>query len=100
MTRRQRVTGSLSAVLSLLAFLLFSQFLVRGQAPPSPVTNIVVFGDSLSDTGNVAHVTNATLGVRYPGPLFNYTDGRFTDGLDTTPSVPATPHTPLLGVWH
>ena len=100
MTHRQRVTGSLSAVLSLLAFLLFSQSLVRGQAPPSPFTNIVVFGDSLSDTGNVAHVTNATLGVRYPGPLFNYTDGRFTDGLDTTPSVPATPHTPLLGVWH
>ena len=49
-------------------------------------TTIVVFGDSLSDTGNVAHLTaEQPGGVRIPGPLANYTDGRFTDGADTMP---------------
>src|SRR6266704_3255727 len=48
-------------------------------------TSIVVFGDSLSDTGNVAHLTQDKYGVRIPGPLADYTDGRFTDGDDTLP---------------
>jgi hypothetical protein len=43
-------------------------------------TSIVVFRDSLSDTGNVAHLTQAKYGVRIPGPDADYTDGRFTDG--------------------
>src|SRR3954470_23245973 len=38
-------------------------------------TSVVVFGDSLSDTGNVAHLTQEKYGVRIPGPLANYTDG-------------------------
>ncbi len=50
-------------------------------------TSIVVFGDSLSDTGNVAHRTEAKYGVRIPGPLADYTDGRFTDGADTVPQA-------------
>src|SRR5450432_305937 len=70
------------------------------QASPSPFSNVVVFGDSLSDTGNVAHVAESDFGLRYPGPLFNYTDGRFTDGADTTPGVPLTPNGAVLGVWH
>jgi phospholipase/lecithinase/hemolysin len=57
-------------------------------------TSIVVFGDSLSDTGNVADLTQAKYGVRLPGPEFNYTDGRFTDGADTTP-----PARNYFGVW-
>src|ERR1019366_6809071 len=48
---------------------------------------IVVFGDSLSDAGNDAHVFNAKYGFRFPGTIFDYTDGRFTDGIDTFPST-------------
>jgi phospholipase/lecithinase/hemolysin len=61
-------------------------------------SSVVVFGDSLSDTGNVAHVTGSAFGVRYPGDNvllgFDYTDGRFTDGKDTQPAAAA-----YLGVW-
>jgi phospholipase/lecithinase/hemolysin len=57
-------------------------------------TSIVVFGDSLSDTGNVAHLTNAKYGERIPGPDADYTDGRFTDGADTLPAAQK-----YFGVW-
>lgn len=57
-------------------------------------TSVLVFGDSLSDTGNDAHLTSSQYGLRIPGPLSGYTDGRFTDGKDTLP--PATLYT---GVW-
>ena len=51
-------------------------------------TSIVVFGDSLSDTGNVAHLTESLYSpVRIPGPIVDYTDGRFTDGKDTSPAA-------------
>ena len=55
---------------------------------------IVVFGDSLSDTGNVAHLTDETLPFRFPSPVLNYTEGRFTDGVDTTPYARN-----YFGVW-
>jgi phospholipase/lecithinase/hemolysin len=57
-------------------------------------TSIVVFGDSLSDTGNVAHLTQDKYGVRIPGPAADYTDGRFTDGDDTLPLAQK-----YFGVW-
>jgi phospholipase/lecithinase/hemolysin len=57
-------------------------------------TSIVVFGDSLSDTGNVADLTQAKYGFRLPSPEFDYTDGRFTDGTDTVPAA----HN-YFGVW-
>jgi phospholipase/lecithinase/hemolysin len=57
-------------------------------------TSIVIFGDSLSDTGNVAYLTEHKYGVRIPGPEADYTDGRFTDGADTIPA--AQKH---FGVW-
>ena len=57
-------------------------------------TSIVIFGDSLSDTGNVAHLTEAKYGVRIPGPIADYTDGRFTDGDDTLPATKK-----YFGVW-
>ena len=57
-------------------------------------TSIVVFGDSLSDVGNVAHITQSTILIRYPSNAFNYADGRFTDDTGTNP--PAVLHT---GVW-
>ncbi len=57
-------------------------------------TSIVVFGDSLSDTGNVAHLTQAKYGLRIPGVAADYTDGRFTDGGDTEPAAEN-----FFGVW-
>ena len=57
-------------------------------------TKIVVFGDSLSDTGNLAHLTEEKYGVRVPGPIADYTDGRFTDGFDTVPAAQN-----YFGVW-
>ena len=57
-------------------------------------TRIVVFGDSLSDTGNDANLTNAKYGFRVPGTIANYTDGRFTDGFDTIPAAQK-----YFGVW-
>ncbi len=50
-------------------------------------TSIVVFGDSLSDTGNVTDLTLAKYGVPIPSPYANYTYGRFTDGFDTAPAA-------------
>jgi phospholipase/lecithinase/hemolysin len=58
-------------------------------------TRIVVFGDSLSDTGNVAHLTAAKYGLPIPSPVGgNYTLGRFTDGHDTVPAAQN-----YFGVW-
>ena len=58
-------------------------------------SQIVVFGDSLSDTGNFANTTESDFGVRYPGNDFNYADGRFTDDGGTTPAAKK-----YSGVWH
>src|SRR3954447_21328411 len=52
------------------------------------IDQIVAFGDSLSDTGNLSI---ATLG-QFPGD--NYAPGRFTDGSNTTPAT-----TGPLGLW-
>jgi phospholipase/lecithinase/hemolysin len=76
----------------LLAALIFTFTAVVAHA--QDYTSIVVFGDSLSDTGNVAHLTQDKYGVRIPGPLADYTDGRFTDGDDTLPVAQK-----YFGVW-
>ncbi len=86
-------------------------------------TNLIVFGDSLSDTGNVYGNSKLQITIfggehyndkaNFPGPTvppaaltgvpaidnqlkarWNYTQGRFTDGTDTTPK------TNIVGVWH
>jgi phospholipase/lecithinase/hemolysin len=57
----------------------------------APFTSFVVFGDSLSDTGNVL---SRAFGFYPVAP--NYSNGRFTDGLDTTPKT----QQPYVGVWH
>lgn len=41
-------------------------------------SSLWVFGDSLSDNGNLSALTSATLGVDFPPPP--YDDGRFTNG--------------------
>jgi phospholipase/lecithinase/hemolysin len=71
-------------------FLTFAAALAHAQ----DYTSIVVFGDSLSDTGNFADLTQAKYLVRIPGPDVNYTDGRFTDGDDTLPAAQK-----YFGVW-
>lgn len=58
-------------------------------------SEIVVFGDSLSDVGNIASRTEDEIGVRYPSSFVNYTDGRFTNGKDTSPKAKK-----VFGVWH
>ena len=80
----------------LSALLIVTSVAAHSQAgPPTPeFTSIVVFGDSLSDTGNVAHLTYDKYGFRVPGPIADYTDGRFTDGFDTLP-----PAELYSGVW-
>src|SRR3984893_10989036 len=77
---------------TLFAALIFTFTAVLAHA--QDYTSIVVFGDSLSDTGNVAHLTQDKYGVRIPGPLADYTDGRFTDGGDTLPAAQK-----YFGVW-
>jgi phospholipase/lecithinase/hemolysin len=78
--------------LSVAAALAF--ILVAAVASAQKYTSIVVFGDSLSDTGNLADLTQAKYHFRLPGPDFDYTDGRVTDGMDTVPAA----HN-YFGVW-
>lgn len=61
----------------------------------APFKDLIIFGDSLSDVGNIADRVEDNFFVRYPGPEFGYTDGRFTDGKDTDPAVRQR-----KGVWH
>jgi phospholipase/lecithinase/hemolysin len=69
---------------------------VLSQAAPA-FSQIVIFGDSLSDTGNVRDRTDSKSGgtVKYPSGTFNYSDGRWTNSSDTDPGS-AT----FVGVWH
>ena len=62
----------------------------------APYSQLIVFGDSLSDDGNDTHITNDQFDVKYPGTDFNYSNGRFTDDLSGT--SPAS--TSFEGVWH
>jgi outer membrane lipase/esterase len=86
-----RLTPRFSKPLLLSAlFITFTAVLAHAQ----DYTSIVVFGDSLSDTGNFADLTQAKYGVRIPGTYADYTDGRFTDGDDTLPRAQK-----YYGVW-
>ncbi len=61
-------------------------------------SKVVVFGDSLSDVGNIRNRTfNKSLGtVDYPSNTFNYANGRFTNDRTGT-----DPQSRLYnGVWH
>ncbi|MEP6957030.1 MAG: SGNH/GDSL hydrolase family protein, partial [Chthoniobacterales bacterium] len=65
-------------------------------AQTAPVfTDVVIFGDSLSDVGNVRDRMESKFFISYPGGDFNYSDGRFTNSSDTDPSSQM-----YVGVWH
>lgn len=82
-----------SRVLIILSVLALATTTARAQV--RDYTRIVIFGDSLSDTGNVAHLTVAKYGITIPSPVGgNYTLGRFTDGYDTIPAAQS-----YFGVW-
>ncbi|HLY42242.1 MAG TPA: SGNH/GDSL hydrolase family protein [Terracidiphilus sp.] len=82
----------LRSILCVAAMLVFSLGTALAQA--GGYTTIVVFGDSLSDTGNVTHLTFYKYGIPVPGPYADYTLGSFTDGPDTTPAAQN-----YFGVW-
>lgn len=63
-------------------------------ATPPSFTKIIVFGDSLSDVGNVRDRMEDK-GFNYPGGEYNYSDGRFTNSSDTDPGSAR-----YVGVWH
>ena len=87
MPHSRRLTSILAAGL-----LLFAAIAANAQA----YTSIVIFGDSLSDTGNDATLSAAayTVNAQVPGPATGYNNGRFTDGLDTSPAARS-----YTGVW-
>jgi phospholipase/lecithinase/hemolysin len=95
-TRSSNYRPCVSLGLLSTLLLIFTSVGANGQAGPATpeFTSIVVFGDSLSDTGNLAHLTYDKYGFRVPGPIADYTDGRFTDGFDTLP-----PAQNYSGVW-
>ena len=84
-TMSRTLSRSRFGLLIAFAMLWFFPGLVGAQT----YTSIVVFGDSLSDTGNAAAQSKAkyTINGQVPGPATGYTDGRFTDGTDTVPAA-------------
>ena len=68
----------------------------NGRAQSAPAfTQLVVFGDSLSDDGNIRHRLEDQYFISYPGGDFNYSDGRFTNSSDTDPGSGT-----YVGTWH
>jgi phospholipase/lecithinase/hemolysin len=80
---------------SLLGLFVMAAGMALAQAPT--FTQIIVFGDSLSDDGNFAHRTRDAVDFSYPSsnPEFNYSDYRFTNDFNTDP-----PSRLYHGVWH
>src|SRR6267154_4830428 len=76
-----------------VAIFLATPILVNAQAPA--FTQVIVFGDSLSDDGNIAHRARDLVGFSYPSGNFNYSDYRFTDDTNTSPAANL-----YRGTWH
>jgi phospholipase/lecithinase/hemolysin len=82
----------------LVAIASLSLYSITASAQALPAfSQVILFGDSLSDTGNVRARTNAKSNgaVDYPSHTFNYDNGRFTNDSATDPGS----HT-YFGVWH
>jgi phospholipase/lecithinase/hemolysin len=82
---------------ALAIFVITDALSAFAQPAAPPFSQIVVFGDSYSDTGNVrARVIAKTGGsVDFPSQSFNYGTGRYTNNNTTTPAS-AT----YTGLWH
>jgi phospholipase/lecithinase/hemolysin len=82
---------------ALAVFLITGGHAAFAQQSPPPFTQVVVFGDSFSDTGNVRARTISKTGgtTDYPSHAFNYSNGRFTNDNATDPAS-AT----YAGLWH
>jgi phospholipase/lecithinase/hemolysin len=94
--RIRRLAGRAALVLACASAFTFATRASAQQAAPA-FSQIIVFGDSLSDTGNVYHrVNDVTQGqVAYPSGSYNYSNGRFTNSSDTDPASKL-----YVGVWH
>jgi phospholipase/lecithinase/hemolysin len=93
---RQSPKWSLRNLFSCPSMFLVLCLMFAVRAGAQSYTSIVVFGDSLSDTGNDATVSAAkyTAAGQVPGPATGYTNGCFTDGNDTFPTAQL-----YTGVW-
>ncbi|MGI8957854.1 MAG: DVUA0089 family protein [Chthoniobacterales bacterium] len=79
----------------ILLALAFSCAGLKAQVVP-PFSKVVVFGDSLSDNGNIQHVVkDKTVFINFPSLTFDYADGRFTNSSQTLP-----PSRDYEGTWH
>ena len=79
----------------LLLSLAISPFRLAAQDVPA-FSKVVVFGDSLSDNGNIQHVVeDKTIFISFPSLTFDYADGRFTNSSLTFP-----PSRSYEGTWH
>src|SRR5438094_5599612 len=89
------IKGIIMGIRKLLSVAIFlaTPILVNAQAPV--FTQVIVFGDSLSDDGNIAHRARDTVRFSYPGSNFNYSDYRFTDDTNTSPAANL-----YVGTWH
>ncbi len=80
--------------ISVIVGLFIGQFLALA-SPAAAFTQIILFGDSLSDDGNVAHRVRDTVGFSYPSTNFNYSNYRFTNDFNTNPASRL-----YHGTWH
>ena len=76
-----------------LTLLLFVPRLFAQSVPT--FSQVIVFGDSLSDDGNIRNRLEDQYLISYPGGDFNYSDGRFTNSSDTDPASDM-----YAGTWH
>lgn len=83
-----------SCVLFAATILLASVSGLFGQGAPA-FTQVIIFGDSLSDDGNIRHRLEDAYLISYPGGEYNYSDGRFTNSSDTDPNSGT-----YAGTWH
>jgi len=79
--------------MSLASWSLCVEQTVAQQAPT--FSQVIVFGDSLSDDGNIAHRVRDEIGFSYPSSNFDYSNYRFTDDTYTDPASSL-----YSGVWH
>jgi phospholipase/lecithinase/hemolysin len=90
-------TRAISNLFVALTFMCNAGISAFAQQTAPAFAQIVLFGDSLSDTGNVRARTNSkTSGtIDYPSHTFNYSNGRFTNDNATDPASNT-----YAGVWH